>query len=128
VETEGQEHLQSDFRVETHTIDRLTTVAVSGELDLVSSPAFQAELERATGLDCDVIVVDLRTLEFMDSTGLHVLVKGHQRAHDSGRVFAVTRGNEQVVRLLTLTGLADVMRIVDSPEQALETGRAPETL
>ena len=118
--------MQSDFRVETQTTDRLTTVAVTGELDLVSSPALEAELERATGCDCDVIVVDLRTLGFMDSTGLHVLVKGHQRAHESGRAFAVTRGSEQVHRLLTLTGVAEVMRIVDSPEQALETGHAPD--
>lgn len=117
--------MQSDFRVFTHTTGRVTTVTVTGELDLLSSPALEAELERATGSDCDAIVVDLRTLEFMDSTGLHVLVKGHQRAHESGRAFAVTRGSEQVDRLLALTGVADEMRIVDSPEQVLETDHPP---
>ncbi|MBV8221299.1 MAG: STAS domain-containing protein [Solirubrobacterales bacterium] len=100
----------------------MTTVAVSGELDLVSSPVLEAELERATQSDCDAIVVDLRTVAFMDSTGLHVLFKGHQRVQESGRAFAVTRGREQVGRLLALTAVADVMRIVDSPEQVLESG------
>jgi anti-sigma B factor antagonist len=128
VETEGAEHLQSDFRAETHTNGRVTTVKVSGELDLVSSPAFEAELERATDSDCDAIVVDLRTLDFMDSTGLHVLFKGHQRAQESGRAFAVTRGSDQVERLLTLTAVGDVMRILDSPEQVLETGHGPGAL
>jgi anti-sigma B factor antagonist len=118
--------LQSDFRAETRTIGRVTTVTVSGELDLVSSPAFEAELNRAADSDCDVIVVDLRTLDFMDSTGLHILFKGHQRAHDSGRGFAVTRGGDQVDRLLALTAIGDVMRIVDSPEQALETSDEPD--
>ncbi|HUA03389.1 MAG TPA: STAS domain-containing protein [Solirubrobacteraceae bacterium] len=118
--------MQSDFRVETHTTDRVTTVTVTGELDLVSSPTFETELERAIDSDCDVIVVDFRSLDFMDSTGLHVLIKGHHRALESKRVFAVTRGSDQVDRLLTLTGLADVMRIVDSPEHALETGHAPD--
>ena len=117
--------MQSDFRAETHTTGRVTTVTVSGELDLVSSPTLEAELERATGSDCDVVVVDLRTLDFMDSTGLHVLFKGYQRAQESGRAFAVTRGSEQVDRLLKLTAVADVMRIVDSPEQVLETDQGP---
>jgi anti-sigma B factor antagonist len=114
--------LQSDFRAETHTTGRVTTVTVTGELDLVSSPTLEAELERATHSDCDVVVVDLRTLEFMDSTGLHILVKGNERAQESGRAFAVIRGSEQVDRLLTLTNIAEVMRIVDSPEELLETG------
>ena len=118
--------MESDFRLETHTAGRVATVTVSGELDLVSSPAFDAELERATGSDCDVVVVDLRALEFMDSTGLHILVKGHQRAQELGRALAVIRGREQVNRLLTLTGIAELMRIVDSPEQVLDTGHAPD--
>jgi anti-sigma B factor antagonist len=118
--------LESDFRVETHTTGRTTTVTAIGELDLVSSPTLDAELERVTGSDCDAIVVDLRPLAFMDSTGLHVLVNGHNRAHDSGRAFAVIRGSEQVDRLLTLTGVDEVLRIVDSPEQALETEHGPD--
>ena len=118
--------MESDFRVQTHTIGRVTTVTVSGELDLLSSPAFEVELERAAGSDGDVIVIDLRRLAFMDSTGLHVLVRGHQRARELGRTFAVTRGSEQVDRLLRLTAMTEVMRIVDSPEQLLESGHAPD--
>lgn len=119
--------MQSEFRVDTHTTGRVITLTLTGELDLVSGPAFEAALERANDSDADVTVVDLRTLEFMDSTGLHVLVKGHQRAQESGRAFAVTRGSEQVERLLTLTGIADIMTVVDSPEELLETGRAPDS-
>jgi anti-sigma B factor antagonist len=120
--------LESDFRAETHTTGRTTTVTAIGELDLVSSPTLDAELDRATRSDCDVIVVDLRPLVFMDSTGLHVLVNGHNRAHESGRAFAVIRGGEQVDRLLSLTGVAEVLRIVDSPEQALEADHGPDAL
>lgn len=119
--------MQRDFRVETHTTGRVTTLTLSGELDLVSSPALEAALERANGSDADVTVVDLRRLGFMDSTGLHVLVKGHQRAQESGRTFAVTRGSKQVERLLTLTGVAEVLTIVDSPEEQLRTGRTPDS-
>jgi anti-sigma B factor antagonist len=118
--------LQSDFRVETHTTGRATTLTVLGELDLVSSPALQEELERAIGSDATVIVLDLGRLSFMDSTGLHVLVKAHQRAHEAGRRFVVTKGGEQVQRLLDLTGVTDLMEIVDTPADAIEADCAPD--
>ena len=116
--------MQSDFRVETHTTGRVTTLTLSGELDLLSSPALEQELEHANASDCDVILLDLRGLEFMDSTGLHVLVKAHQQAQDAGRNLVLTRGGDQVQRLLDLTGVAEQMRIVDSPAQVLESYRA----
>jgi anti-sigma B factor antagonist len=118
--------MQSDFRVETHTTGRVTTVTVSGELDLVSSPAFAQALERLGETEADLVLLDLRGLEFMDSTGLHLLVKAQQRAHESGRRFAVIRGSEQVDRLLNLTGVAELLKIVDSPEELLDADGAPE--
>ena len=62
----------------------------------------------------------------MDSTGLHVLVKAQQRAQEAGRRFVLTKGGEQVQRLLDLTGVAELDEIVDSPEDALEADRAPD--
>lgn len=118
--------VHNEFRVETQTTDRLTKLAVTGELDLVSSPVLERELEKAYGLDADWILLDLRGLAFMDSTGLHLLVKAQQRAEESGRRLALTRGGEQVQRLLDLTGVADLVRIVESPEQLLEANRAPD--
>ncbi len=122
--TEGHEDLQSDFRVETHTTGRITTLTLSGELDLLSSPALEQELERAHASDCDVILLDLRELEFMDSTGLHVLVDAHQREQDAGRSLVLTKPSEQVQRLLDLTGVAELIRIVDSPAQLVDADRA----
>ena len=84
------------------------------------------ELEKAYALDADWILLDFRRLAFMDSTGLHLLVKAQQRAEEAGRRLALTRGGEQVQRLLDLTGVADLVRIVESPEQLLETDRAPD--
>ena len=118
--------MHNEFRVETQTTGRLITLTVTGELDLVSSPVLERELEKAYGSDADVILIDLRRLAFMDSTGLHLLVKAHQRAEESGRRLALTRGGEQVQRLIDLTGVADVVRIVDSPEALVEADRAPD--
>ena len=84
--------MHSEFRVETQTTGRLITLIVTGELDLVSSPVLERELEKAYGLDADAILIDLRRLAFMDSTGLHLLVKAHRRAEEAGRRLALTRG------------------------------------
>jgi anti-sigma B factor antagonist len=98
----------------------MAVIKVSGELDLASSPALEEELERAATSDASLVVVDLRDLEFMDSTGLSVLVRAHQRAAESSHRFGLINGSPQVQRLLTLTGVADRLMLSDAPEELLE--------
>lgn len=114
--------MQSHFRVETRDEGRATVLTVMGELDLASAPALEDELEKAMNGDTDCVVVDLRRLEFIDSTGLSVLVKAHQRAQERDCRFGLVRGGSQVQRLLSLTGLADRLTVADEPEDLL--GRA----
>ena len=66
-----------------------------------------------------LVIVDLRGLEFMDSTGLSTLVKAHQRADEAGQRFVLTRGPQQVQRLLSLTGVAERLELADTPEELL---------
>ena len=63
----------------THEADGMTRVALAGELDMAVAPAFRAELERAVTEGASVIV-DLRELEFMDSSGMHALAAAEARA------------------------------------------------
>jgi len=109
----------SNFNVAVHGEDRAVVIEVSGELDLASSPALEHELEQRVDSGPGTVVVDLRQLEFMDSTGLSVLVRAHQRAIESDRTFAIVKGPPQVQRLLDLTGVAERLNIVDSPEELL---------
>jgi anti-sigma B factor antagonist len=111
--------VQSHFRVETRTEERGTVLAVSGELDLASAPALEEELEKVINGGSGTVIVDLRDLEFIDSTGLSVLVKAHQRAQESDCSFGLVRGGAQVQRLLSLTGLEDRLAVVETPEELL---------
>jgi anti-anti-sigma factor len=79
-------------------------------------------LEQGVASQAEVVVVDLRQLDFMDSTGLSVLVRAHQRATENGKRFGVVRGPQQVQRLLSLTGVADRLTLADSPEELLAQG------
>ena len=111
--------VQSNFNVETHNGAQAVVIGVTGELDLASSPALEHELERGAAATAAVVIVDLRKLEFMDSTGLSVLVRAHQRATENGQRFGVVRGPQQVQRLLSLTGVADRLTLADSPDELL---------
>ena len=111
--------MQSHFRLEVRSAGRATVIGVSGELDLASSPALEEELDRVAASDSEMLIIDLRGLDFMDSTGLSVLVRAHQRAEEQGRQLAMVKGPQQVQRLLSLTGVADRLTLVDRPEDLL---------
>jgi anti-anti-sigma factor len=83
--------------------DGAVRLAVSGELDLATS----AELSRALSTaqaSAKLVTLDLRRLEFMDCTGLAVLVAAADRARACGDHFRLVRGSPPVDRLLALTG------------------------
>jgi anti-sigma B factor antagonist len=103
------------------SLGQATVIAISGELDLASSPALQEELDRVATLDSQMLIIDLRELDFMDSTGLSVLVRAHQRAEEQGRQLAMVKGSQQVQRLLSLTGVAERLTLVDRPEELLNS-------
>jgi anti-sigma B factor antagonist len=111
--------VQSNFNVETRDGSKAVVIEVKGELDLASSPALEHELERGAAAKAEIVIVDLRDLEFMDSTGLSVLVRAHQRASENGQRFGVVKGPQQVQRLLSLTGVADRLTLADSPDELL---------
>ncbi len=112
--------MQSQFRVDVRTEGHAAVIVVRGELDLASSPALEEQLEQLWGSETKLVVIDLRELEFMDSTGLSIIVNAHQRLAEGGRELSLVRGPQQVQRLLDLTGVAERLRLVDSPEELLD--------
>jgi anti-sigma B factor antagonist len=111
--------VQNHFRVEVRKEGATAVIAVSGELDLASGPQLEAEFERVNGADTQLLVVDLSGLDFMDSTGLSILVRTHQRLTGEGCQVGLVRGSPQVQRLLDLTGVAKRLQLVDEPEELL---------
>jgi anti-anti-sigma factor len=117
--------VNGEFSVQVHNEGSASVVAATGELDLRTSPVLEEELERVWGTAAELVILDLRQVEFMDSTGLRVLLGAHQRAHDTGRRFALVRGAEQIERVLTLTGVRELLTVVDAPEELLAGGESP---
>jgi anti-sigma B factor antagonist len=106
--------VQSHFRVEAHSQAQAYVLAVSGELDLAAASSLEEELGKALDSGSPVIVIDLKNLDFIDSTGLSVLVRAHQRAQEGDLQFGLVNPGAQVERLLSLTGLAQRLTLDQS--------------
>ena len=64
--------MNSDFGVKQHNQGAAAVLAVGGELDLRTSPELEEQLTRAFDGGAELVILDLRQIEFMDSTGLRV--------------------------------------------------------
>ncbi len=107
------------FEVRHESHDDAVIVAARGEIDIVTSPELRAALldERAQAPN---VVLDLREVTFIDSSGLGVIVGQQKRAHEREERFAVAVGGSLAVqRILDLSGLAKVLDIVDDPSERL---------
>jgi anti-sigma B factor antagonist len=102
------------FSVSVDHQDGRVVVAVRGELDLATAPQLEdALLPRLH--DGGVALLDLRGLDFMDSTGVRVIVAAHLAAQEHGGRLSVLRTapDSAVGRVLEISGLDSVLDVVD---------------
>jgi anti-sigma B factor antagonist len=89
-----------------------------GELDLSGAAVLEAELDRLVeDPELVAVVLDMRGLEFMDSSGLRLVVMADMRARDAGRRFVLVRGDETVHRVFEITRMSERLDFVDDPEE-----------
>jgi anti-sigma B factor antagonist len=88
-------------------------IRVGGELDLATVPSLEPELEAAIERTVGGVVVDLSDLEFIDSTGIAVLVRAMAAVNGDARLRFVPSRCDAVVRVLEMTGVAERMRLAD---------------
>ena len=91
-------------------------VALAGELDISTGPRLDDDLRRIETDQPQTIVVDLQELQFMDSTGLRILITADMRARAAGRRLAIVQGNESVRRVLRVTRLDERLEVIESAD------------
>ena len=96
----------------------LHVVSVAGELDQATVPRLREELTPALEGDGSVIV-DLDGCGFIDSTGLSLLVESRRQLTDGVREFAVCSPDDEVRRLLELTGIDKAISLYDTRDDAV---------
>jgi anti-sigma B factor antagonist len=94
-------------------------VRLRGELDMANAALLKAAIEAAYPEERSMLVLDLQELEFIDSTGLRIVLWASERCQEGGREFALTQGSPQVQRLLAVSGAGEHLRIVASADDLL---------
>jgi anti-sigma B factor antagonist len=87
--------------------DRVLTLVVEGDLDIATAPLLDEQLAAAEAKDIAALVVDLDRVEFMDSSGLHVLLRHVAYSSQNGNRLRLTNGSAQVQRLFEISGMSE---------------------
>lgn len=97
-------------------------MAVRGEVDLYTAPRLKERIIELVNLGNYRILVDLTGVEFMDSTGLAVLVGGLKRVREHEGSLELVCTKDPVLKLLTITGLDKALKVHNSVSDAIGPG------
>ena len=99
------------FNLQSERVNGHHTVQLKGEMDLSVIGLVDREVRRVEATDASKIVLDLDELDFVDASGLRLLLHLNTRARDRLRVRRGRAG--QVRRMLELTGVDEILRFAD---------------
>jgi anti-sigma B factor antagonist len=116
------------FDIQTDELDIPATavVRVIGELDVATAPRLRQEAVRLVGVNITRVVLDLRGIDFIDSTGLGVIVGMVKRLRTHGGDLSLVRGEDRVTKVFDITRVSDILPLHDSLDAALAALPAAE--
>ncbi|RNL83295.1 MULTISPECIES: STAS domain-containing protein [Nocardiopsidaceae] len=109
-----------DLKLDHYTEDDTEIVVVEGEIDVYTAPRLRELLIDLVNKGNVHLVVNMEKVEFLDSTGLGVLVGGLKRvrAHDGTLDLVCTQ--ERILKIFRITGLTKVFGIYESVQEAID--------
>ena len=109
-----------DLTLSTRSENGRTIVEVAGEIDVYTAPKLREQLAELVDSGRYDIVVDMTGVEFLDSTGLGVLVGGLKRVRSHDGSLALVCNQERILKIFRITGLTKVFPIHDTLDEALQ--------
>ena len=108
-----------DLSLETRQEDGHTIIEVGGEIDVYTAPKLRDKITELVGNGDYNLVIDMEKVDFLDSTGLGVLVGGLKkvRAHEGSMELICSQ--DRLLKIFRITGLAKVFTIHESESAAL---------
>lgn len=92
-------------------------VAVTGEIDVSNADEMRDAIEAAFEKEPEAIAVDLSEAPYIDSTGIGVLVGAAHRAEESAVRFSVLNAHRNIVRVMSLLGVAEELNAVQTADE-----------
>jgi len=107
------------------SVNGLPVVATPEEIDTSNADEFRQLLLACADEGHAVLVVDMSATAFCDSTGVHQLVRAHQRARAAGGEVRLVTAAPTVLRLLAIIGIDGFFPIFKNLDEAVATPAAP---
>ncbi len=108
-----------ELNVVSNERDGTVVVLVTGEVDVYTAPQLRAALDAHIAAGHSRLVVDLDNVDFLDSTGLGVLVGRLKLVRNKSGWLRIVCSNERILRVFRITGLDKVFAIHTSVDAAL---------
>jgi anti-anti-sigma factor len=107
----------AEFRVDVAREHGAVRVSPVGELDLATIGRLREQIDDAMASGAGRVILDLRQITFLDSTGLHLAVEVDVHAARTGTGFAIIAGPPAVQRTFEAAGLSERLPFVDVPRR-----------
>lgn len=107
--------------LETQMVKDSLVVKIKGELDLLTAETFRNLVERAINQEnAQNLILDMEHLDFIDSSGLGVILGRYRRIREQGGNMAIVGVKPHVKRILELAGIMGIVKVYQQTEQALQ--------
>jgi anti-sigma B factor antagonist len=114
-----------ELSLATRSVSERTVLEIGGEIDVYTAPRVRERLVEILDGGQKHLVVDLRRVDFLDSTGLGVLVGIHRRLRSGAGSLTLVCPHEKLMKIFRITGLDTVFDIYPSVEEATNPAQAP---
>ncbi|MBV9309186.1 MAG: STAS domain-containing protein [Solirubrobacterales bacterium] len=103
-----------ELTIATAKVGTRVELSLAGELDLISAPRLESELMAVETPDPGDLLIDLQGVQFIDSTGLRVLLGATRRAAGTGHKLLVRHVHGQARRLFEIAGVLEQFSFEDA--------------
>ena len=110
-----------EFGVTVASYEGWEVLTVTGEIDMATAPRFRQRLLALIGGGAQNLVIDLSGVDYIDSTGLGVLMGGAKRVRSAGGDIRLVTAGSRLTDLIELTRLDRVLDVYDSVSAATES-------
>jgi anti-sigma B factor antagonist len=111
-----------DLSLETRHEDGHTIIEVGGEIDVYTAPKLRDKITELVGNGEYHLVIDMEKVDFLDSTGLGVLVGALKRVRTHDGEMALVCTQPRIRKVFEVTGLTKVFNLYDSVDEAVSAG------
>jgi anti-sigma B factor antagonist len=109
-----------DLDVEATRVKDVSVIALRGEIDVYTAPLLRQKIVDLVDEGALNIVVDMEKVDFLDSTGLGVLVEGLKRVKTRGGNLTLVATQDKILKIFDITGLNKAFPIFGTRDQAVE--------